>query len=192
MDPSIKVSSINGPRVLVATEPVLVLVLVDTELALVAMELVLAVTELVRHQATNPRHTAILATVQALVSHLPSIHRLPMEALVDTVPQAQLVLVVPHRTIHRRSNHQDTVLVQVQVQVLAIQDQPASEVKDTRRFRPRPVRKVPCKRTQPMLKVSSKILTHRSSVARQQEVFKPTHKTSKFAFSNRHPSHHQA
>ena len=192
MDPSIKVSSTNGPRVLAAMELALVateLVLAAMELALVATELVLVAMELVQHQATNPRRTVALAMVQALVSPLPSTRRQPMEALVDLVPQAQLVTVVPRRTIHRhRSNHQDTVLVLV----LDIQDQPASEVKDMRRRRHRSAPKVRCKPTPPMLKVSSKILTHKSSVARHQVVFKPTHKTSKFASSNHHPFHHQA
>ena len=197
MDPSIKVSSTNGPRVLAVTElaPVATeLVLAAMELALVATELVLVAMELVQHQATNPRRTVALAMVQALVFPLPSTRRQPMEALVDLVPRAQLVTVVPRRTIHRhRSNHQDTVLVLVLVQVLDIQDQPASEVKDMRRRRRhRSAPKVLCKPTPPMLKVSSKILTHKSFVARHQVVFKRTHKTSKFASSNHHPFHHQA
>jgi hypothetical protein len=46
--------------------------------------------------------------------------------------------------------------------------------------------------TQLMLKVSSKIQTHKSSVAQHQVVYKPIHKTSKFDSFNHHPSHPQA
>jgi hypothetical protein len=43
-----------------------------------------------------------------------------------------------------------------------------------------------------MLKVSTKIQIHKSSVAQLQVVYKHTHKTSKFAFFNHHPFHPQA
>jgi hypothetical protein len=151
-------------------------VAVDTEPELLVVVLVV-------HQVLNLQHHMVAVDTEpellvvVLVVHQ-VMSRQHHTVAVDTEPE--LLVVVHH------SNHQQVmVLVLVLVLVLLL-----VEAKDTMLHHT--AHKLPYKHTQLMLKVFSKIQTHKLFVDQLLVAYKPTHKTLKFASFNHHLFHHQA
>jgi hypothetical protein len=110
------------------------------------------------------------------------------------VPYTELVVVwvERRRTNHPHMNRLSATEPAVLVAVLPMVCRVVLQAKPTMPLRRRSARKLLCNSMLLMLRVSSKIRTHKSFVGRLRVACKPTRNTSKFDSSNRLPSHLQA
>jgi len=145
------------------------------------------VVALVAHQVMSRQdHTVAADTelmlvllVVLMVAHQVMNRQLHTELVLEAL-SAVVVLVVHHHMIPHQSVMVLELVVVTHHQLDLILHQSHTVVQ------------VVFKHMQLMLKVSIKIQIHKSSVVQLQVVFKPTHKTSKFASFNHHLSHPQA
>jgi hypothetical protein len=136
-------------------------------------------------QAMNRQHHTVVEDMELakLVVVEQVMSRQHHTVAVDTEPELELEVLV--LVVHHTNHQQVMVLVLVLVSVL-------EEAKDMVLPHHHSVHKVLDKHIQLMLKVFTKIQTHKSSAVQLQVVYKPIHKTLKFDFFNHHLFHLQA
>jgi hypothetical protein len=130
----------------------------------------------------------LVSVVQATNLHHLNPHHQALVLLVATMHHLLLavLLVVQAATNQHHSLPVDMVLVLVLVLALLLVELSVDHLLNPH------LQTSKSKNMLPMLKVSSLIKTHKSSVVQLLVVYKHTHKTSKFDFSNHHLYHPQA
>ena len=142
-------------------------------------------------QAMKP-HTAAVAHM-VLVLVLDMMHLPPLVVHLDMMLQHRLVVQLDS-VDHHHTNQAAMAVVDMVLLVVPVSNQLVAMVLvlDSMHHHHNSHRKPLFKPMPPMLKVSSKIPTHKSFVVQQLVVSKHTHKTSKFDSSNHHLFHPQA